>query len=122
MSQKNFLLVNVFVITYFRFYFIFYVKIAPQFPTQPRLALSHQPPSKKEGPAKPPLPPLFENLARGSTPPQWKRGDGCTLCPRYLSNTIYVKLKKYILTNISIFSRTSDATKLNTLPMIPKNL
>ena len=121
--RKTFLLVNFFAITYFRFYFIFYVKIAPQSPPYPTSLFPTNPPLKKILPSPPPLPPLFEDLARGSTPPPSRKGENrCTLCPRYLSNTIYVKLKEYILTNISIFSRTSDATKLNTLPMIPKNL
>ena len=121
--RKTFLLVNFFAITYFRFYFIFYVKIAPQSPPYPTSLFPTNPPLKKILPSPPPLPPLFEDLARGSTPPPSGKGENrCTLCPRYLPNTIYVKLKEYILTNISIFSRTSDATKLNTLPMIPKNL
>ena len=58
-----------FVIKYFRFYFIFYVKIATPWK---KLSTSFSPtPSKSWGPIKPPF---FEDLVGGSTPPSRKGG------------------------------------------------
>ena len=52
--RKTFLLVNFFAITYFRFYFIFYVKIAPQSPPYPTSLFPTNPPLKKILPSPPP--------------------------------------------------------------------
>ena len=67
MTEKYFCLSTFFLIKYFRFRFIFYIKIATT--------------SLKKSPPLFPPPFLFENVVGGSTPAQTERGGGvvCTL-------------------------------------------
>ena len=63
-QEKHFCLSTFSVIKYFRFSFIFYVKIE-SLPKKGHTHLSHQPSSEHFGPVKPPF---FENLVGSSTP------------------------------------------------------
>ena len=68
-EKKYFCLKTFFVIKYFRFSFIFYVKIATPLPKKIHPPLSQQPPIKADGGCQN-LP--FENLVGGSIPHQKK--------------------------------------------------
>ena len=63
MTEKNIFVYKFFVIKYFRFWFIFYVKIATPLPKKGHSPLSQQPPLKIVLSS-----PLFGNLVGGSSP------------------------------------------------------